>query len=111
MTLRRLTFRSTTRNVFMFNHHLLLMALSTIESTFFCELVFELLGPFSHHPRYHLDWCHLDRIDMFLLDQFAKREDFRLIFRVEEVYGRETFQKHVRDALPSLERIGRIHFE
>ena len=109
--LRRLTFRSTAYNVLMFKHNLLLMALPTLESTFFCELVFELFGPVTHHPRYYLDWGRWEGIDTLLGDRFAKCEDFRLVFRIDEVCGREAYQKYMRDSLPSLQERGRIHFE
>ena len=108
--LRRLTFRSTAYNVLMFKHNLLLMALPTLESTFFCELVFELFGPVTHHPRYYLDWGRWEGIDTLLGDRFAKCEDFRLVFRIDEVCGREAYQKYMRDSFPSLQGRGRIHF-
>ena len=50
-------------------------------------------------------------IDAILGEKFVEREDCRLIFRMEEVNGREISQRHIMDSFPELGGRGRIHFE
>ena len=110
-TLRRLTLRSTSYyDVLTFERGILYEALSTIQSPFFCELVFEVLGRLPQKS-FRFDFGTWMGIDMFLGERWAEREDCRLIFRMEEVNGREIFERHIMDRFPRLRERGRIHFE
>ena len=50
-------------------------------------------------------------VELLLEKRIVEGEDIRLIFRVEEVNGREIFQRYMMDNFPRLRERGRIHFE
>ena len=72
--------------------------------------MFEVTGPLLDW-RFDLDMGTWMGVDMVLEEKFAEREDFRLIFRMEEVNGWENFQRHIMDRFPWLRERGRVHFE
>lgn len=87
---------------------------STITSTVFHEIVLglgripslsDLRGPYS------LYWGEWARIDRFLGNKFASREGFRLVIRTDELFDRETFERHAKETFPFLAGRGCVHFE
>ena len=110
-TLHRLTLRSTScYDVLTLEHSMLSRTLSAVQPPLFCELVFEVLGH-SPQQRFYFDSSTWMGIDMFLGERCAEREDCRLIFRMEEVNGREIFPRHITNRFPRLQERGRIHFK
>ena len=109
-TLRRLTLRcSRAFDVLTSDRSILVTALLTIRSPFFCKLVFEVLGPLPE--RFFFRSCTWSMVELLLEKRIVEGEDIRLIFRVEEVNGREIFQRYMMDNFPRLGERGRIHFE
>jgi hypothetical protein len=109
--LRRLTFRMWFSYTSTFRSELLLGVLSTITSPPFCELVLELGG----HPRlgkppsgYQDPW---EEIDKYLEERFTDRGDFKILIKKDGLYGRKSFQRHVKESFPLLARRGCIEFE
>ena len=110
-TLRRLTLCCLgAYEVLTFDRSILERAVRTIQSPLFCELVFKVTGPLLDR-RFDLDMGTWMGVDMVLEEKFAERENCRLIFRVEEVNGREIFQRYMMDRFPRLRERGRVHFE
>lgn len=112
-TLRRFTFRTTSFSFY--DREPLLKALSTIESSTFCEFVLELDDPLFCFDRqiteYQSDW---KPIDEFLGERFAKCGDPKFVVRTRKPDGpreRGEFQERVNGAFQALARRGCIHFE
>ena len=109
-TLRRLTLRCPrVYHLIRLDHSALSRALLSIQSPFFCELVFKVLGPLPE--RFFFRSCTWSMVELLLEKRIVEGEDIRLIFRVEEVNGREIFQRYMMDNSPRLRERGRIHFE
>ena len=106
----------TLRMLFYQASHLALESLvgviSTITSPFFCQFVLELSQLPSHfHGPSYTRWDRWKEIDTFLDNQFAGREDFKLIIRTGEVPYQEAFQERTRGTFSSLASRGCVHFE
>ena len=91
---------------------LLPRAVSTITSHVFHEFVLELGRlPSNFTGRASMYWGNWDRIDRFLGNQFANREDFKLVIRTGQINDQGTFQKHAKETFSFLASRGCVHFE
>ena len=110
MVLRQLTLCMSFFVVPTFKRDPFLRALSTIASPLFSELVIELdQPPFEKLPLEH--WGHWEAIDEFIAENFAQREDFRLIIRPNWLFDQENFQSNAIENFRLSARKGCIHFE
>ena len=108
--LRRLTLCMNFSVVPTFERDPFLATLSTITSPLYSELVIELDRPrFDKSPLEH--WGHWEAIDEFIAENFAQREDFRLIIRPNRLYDQENFQSNAMKSFRLSAKKGCVHFE
>ena len=111
--LRRLTIRlEFDLSQCMFSYHPLTMALSTVASPVFCELVIG-LGEDCVTRQPWRNWFLWKDTDRVLEEQFSTHEDFQLIIRTGGDPDSVTFERDMREAfqLSANRGGGRIRFE
>lgn len=110
--LRQLTLRMAFPQLSALALELLPRSISTITSPVFHEVVLELgRVPSDFYGPYSMYWGEWERIDRYLWNRFANRNDFRLVIRTGELFDRETFEAHAKETFPMLAGRGQIYFE